>query len=148
MKPKEIIESNKLIAEFMGAKNTPIIGGEVLHPISGHIISYKNEIYQADFNTVEGINNIPPSERKRYFRYFEEDLKYHSSWDWLMPVVENIEGIGADILIGRMFCEIKFRFPLSPEKEFDVRIVSGIKMNAIHGAIIEFIKWYNQNKKK
>ena len=29
-----------------------------------------------------------------YEGYLEEDLEYHSSWDWLMPVVEKIEMLG------------------------------------------------------
>lgn len=30
----------------------------------------------------------------------ENEFKYHSSWDWLMPVVEKIEKEGANIIIG------------------------------------------------
>lgn len=74
------------------------------------------------------------------------DLKFHSSWDWLMPVVEKIDQIGASVIIGRMFCEIKYIDPLNEEKHFDVRIASGVKMNAINGAIVDFITWYNLNK--
>ena len=70
---------------------------------------------------------------------------YHE-WNEIMPVVEKIDMIGASVIIGRMFCEIKYIDPLNQEKTFNVRIVSGVKINAINGAAIEFIEWYNENK--
>lgn len=73
-------------------------------------------------------------------------LKYHNSWDWLMPVVEKIESLGANVLIGRMLCDIKYTNPLNEDEIFEIRIVSGIKINAVNGAVVKFIKWYNENK--
>ena len=64
-----------------------------------------------------------------------------------MPVIDKIDQIGASVLIGRMFCEIKYIDPLNSLKSFDIRIASGVKINAINGAIFEFIKWYNTQKK-
>lgn len=73
-------------------------------------------------------------------------LKFHTSWDWLMPVVEKIESITGGMLIGRMFCDIEYQDPIIREKHFKIRIASGVKMNAIHEAVCEFIEWYNENK--
>ena len=75
-----------------------------------------------------------------------ESLHFDIAWDWLMPVVEEIDRIGASVIIGRMFCEIKYIDPLDDTKHFEIRIASGVKMNAINGAIVEFIQWYNKNK--
>ena len=58
------IESNKLIAEFMGITN--IVSEDDF--LSGE--------YDGDDVTVA------------------EVFKYHESWDWLMPVVEKIESLG------------------------------------------------------
>jgi len=55
-----IIESNKLIAEFMGGENT-------YH--KGHYICHN------------GIATLP------------EDMRFHFSWEWLMPVVDKINGL-------------------------------------------------------
>lgn len=74
------------------------------------------------------------------------ELKFHTSWGWLMPVVEKIESITGGMLIGRMFCEIEYQDPIIREKHFKIRIASGVKMNAIHEAIVQFIEWYNENK--
>ena len=57
MSEKEIIEGNKLIAEFMGIK-----------------------IIQSRYGCNHPLVTCP------YPDY--SNLKYHSSWDWLMPVVE------------------------------------------------------------
>ena len=74
-------------------------------------------------------------------------LKYHCSWDWLMPVVEKIETIASSVIIGRFFCEIKHIDALDSKKTFNIRIASGVKMNAIYEACYQFIQWYNENNK-
>ena len=61
---EEIIEGNKLIAEFMGAVKSKI----------------DNDTRLIRFNN--SINGV--------FAFYPRELKYHSSWDWLMTVVERI----------------------------------------------------------
>jgi 3-keto-L-gulonate-6-phosphate decarboxylase len=58
-----IIESNKLIAEFMGKTVYPVIGDKDYKKWKGQFCDY--EIFQ---------------------------LKYHSSWDSLMPVYKKLKG--------------------------------------------------------
>ena len=69
----------------------------------------------------------------------------YDNWNELMPVVDKIDRFGASVLIGRMFCEIKYIDPLNETKNYEVRIASGVKMNAVHGAVVDFIQWYNEN---
>lgn len=60
-------------------------------------------------------------------------LKYHSSWDWLMPVWFKIQTIGADM--GYVF------------KKFYEAFHAGIDHQSIgkcHHAIYEFIQWLNK----
>jgi hypothetical protein len=71
-----------------------------------------------------------------------EDLLFHSSYDWLMPVVEKIEGFGVSVLIGRFFCEINYTSAYDESVNFEIRYGAGVKLNAIHGALVEFIKFY------
>lgn len=82
--------------------------------------------------------------------FFDTDYNrlknYHSDWSQIMEVVEKIENIGATVIIGRMFCDIKYTNPLDQSKHFEIRIVSGVKINTTNGAVIEFIKWYNEQK--
>lgn len=66
------------------------------------------------------------------------NLKYHSSWDWLMPVVEKCLQRHDAIIDGREIIDTPC-----------VDIIEGLKSVSIsetHQAVIEFIKWYNQNR--
>ena len=60
--------NNELIAEFMGVK--PLhMGGSVEYEIYGILDFIEDGIDEQHF-------------------FLEEELKFHSSWDWLMPVVD------------------------------------------------------------
>ncbi len=52
--------------------------------------------------------------------------KYNQSWDWLMPVVEKISGLHLNDYVTTL--------PLSTD------------IKTAHKAVVEFIKWYNQQK--
>lgn len=79
--------------------------------------------------------------------YSLEELKFHESWDWIMSVIEKIDQMGASVIIGRMFCEIKYIDPFNAEKHFEIRISCGVKINAVNGAALEFINWLNSQNK-
>lgn len=66
---KKILEGNKLIAEFMGAVKSKIDDDE-------RYLRFKE-----------------PQAGTETFAFYPEDLKYHSSWSWLMPVVEKMSTI-------------------------------------------------------
>ena len=66
---------------------------------------------------------------------------YHESYDWLMPVVEKIEGLGIKVTIINNSCKIN-----TFTSEYNSTAISDTKINAIYTAIIEFIKWYNKQK--
>lgn len=97
----ETIENNKLIAEFMGL------------PINHY------GDYNIDKN-IMGFDMIVCS---------PADTKFHSSWDWLMPVVQKC-------------------YKIDDEEGFDnlVDAVSTLDFDAIYQAVVEFIKKYNEEK--
>jgi len=68
-----------------------------------------------------------------------QELKFHSSWDWLMPVVEKIEGeTDATFNIENDNCHIEGPFKLT---------VNGYtKFESVYKAVVEFIKWYNKTE--
>lgn len=101
----EIIEGNKLIAEFMG--------------------------WEAKYHPVETI---------------------HTSWDWLMPVVEKIEQIGYPVKIqGDYYGDngvLKTECTVFGN-DGDYLLTSGaveVKIGAVWQAVVEFINWHNQSK--
>jgi len=105
MKKEEIIQNNKLIAEFDGRVNT------MCH------------------------NNTTAS-----------PYDYEKSWDWLMPIIEKIEGLGFEVLIGRISCNInKILDRENPIASFVCGDISR-KIEIVYDTVIEFINWYNKNK--
>ena len=68
--------------------------------------------------------------------------QYHSSWDWLMPVVEKIQSLGYEVQIRNTDCII---FQLLDTLKYKpiVDISSGNGKDSTYDAVVEFIK--NQN---
>ena len=76
-------------------------------------------------------------------------LHYHDSWDWLMPVVDFIEGLelslgnNFNVTVGSVgYCKISDCFG-------NVEFVEdgGFKIECVYRCILKFINWYNENKK-
>lgn len=116
------LENNKLIAEFMGLRYG-----------RGSVRTYVIE------------NNI---------EVLTKDLKYHVSWGWLMPVVEKIEDIALEdvegshkvhrflVRIEGIECEIT-----EPHTSTAISFYADSEKKAnTFDAVVEFIKWYNENK--
>ena len=92
------IEGNKLIAEFMGGKVEQFVWRKY-EPMG---VSFAEQVHGLQAHLLH-------------------DLEYHTSWDWLMPVVEKIEKID--------------EFPFA-DLSTDI--------NSVWKAVIEFIQHYNQ----
>ena len=107
MTEQEILEGNRLIAEFMGVKIT---------------------------GTKYGCNH--PLVTCAYPNY--SNLKYHSSWDWLIPVIDKI--YSSDYYLD--YC-------LSNLGQFNDDIHINTKfISSTFESVIEYLKWYNKNIKQ
>ena len=114
---KDIIEGNTLIAEFMCCQKFEFV-----------------DDFDRDLSGVRVNDSVYPF----------ESLEYHSSFDWLIPVIEKISK------------EFTVNIHSYPSQGFYTVIKEGnfrrgygeneIAINAIWNAVIEFIKWYNQHK--
>jgi hypothetical protein len=101
-------ENNKLIAEFM-ERETSYDFVDVSKERGDVMLS------KALYLDQEGIDGEVSHYEDRYAitpEVLETPLEYHTSWDWLMPVVEKIEqtvviGAVVDVVIERDFCIIK-----------------------------------------
>jgi hypothetical protein len=102
------LEGNKLIAEFMGGTLVGCANSE-----------YK-EVYQFETDITYFAGKKWPA----------PVLAYHSSWDWLMPVVEMIKNI---------VCNSEFIYRIGND-------LLTIDIDKVFKRVVEFIKWYNQNK--
>jgi hypothetical protein len=123
---KEIIEGNKLIAEF--------IGYQILHKkYQYRSFNSSNESY---FEESEG-DIVCDKNGDEVNLYLDGDplfdlseLPFHSSWDLLMPVVEKCLTIPHE---GNLHMKLN-----------DALLTLNIK--EVWLVVIEFIEWYNKNK--
>jgi len=95
---KTIKDQNKLIAEFMGL---PVMA-----------------------MTRENYNNLSELDKKFCNGKLPENLAYHASWDWLMPVVIKIE----------------------EQNELIGTHILSTNINKTYRAVVKFIKQYNETK--
>jgi len=107
MKTEEIINGNKLIAEFMGG----------VYETKEQPIPY--------FENIEFAGPYPSN----------EDLKYHTSWDWLMPVVRKIvelccDSDNYDLFMSDHYTSILDTIPIAIIED-------------AYKVVVEFIEWYN-----
>jgi hypothetical protein len=130
-----IIESNKLIAEFMRLELEETLHGLKVYAVK---INRNNPLKLNDIET-------------EFF--LVEELKYHLSWDWLMPVVERIELMNKDT----GFMGIFTLYGLGRTKvqcynndtfcyEADM-IDNRYGIQPTYQAVVKFIEWYNKNNK-
>ena len=128
MTKQEIIEGNKLIAEFMGYK------------LDGDIV--RSAPLDADgFDSYDGLVG-----------YKITHAQYDSSWDRLMTVVDKIQKIyetkrefGVIIEITTTHIRISMKsFNYYIDKTSDDWIPFDIKI--LFKVVVEFIKWYNTQK--
>ena len=109
MKTEEIIQNNKLIAEFM---NLDVLYNKYVH----HETALINKVTL---------------------------MKYHSYWDWLMSVIKKVRDLNYN-------SEFESDLTITFESIFDIDYTFSEFMNndteGIYFRVIEFIKWYNENK--
>jgi hypothetical protein len=107
---------NQLIVEFMG----------------GQLIS--EELY----NKIP----IPPNQIiiEKTCRKYLQELEYHTSWDWLMTVVEKIS---KDYSWYQSNDSGEWQVLINIA---DVNIVDNDLFKVTYKAVVEYIKWYNQQK--
>lgn len=115
-------EKNRLIAEFMSVNTNP--NGTFELPQFGTI--RPNGYFQTEFNY--------------------EQLKFHTSWDWLMPVVDKIE----DMRDENNGCLFNVSTIQTWTEIIDCRTSDTIaegdaetKIQSVFDAVVEFIKWHN-----
>jgi len=132
----KIDEGNKLIAEFVGLKirwvDSPGYAGE-----SG---DWDMEIDFPDF--------FDHDEQLAYLyetEIPEENYKFHSSWDWLMGVVEKIKfsTFSDDWVSGNKVVD-EYLFYWDNIKDS----LLAITITNVFNSVVEYIMWYNRNNKQ
>jgi hypothetical protein len=121
MTKEEIIEGNRLIAEFCGAEWVKDDYGDY---------GYKLDSFPV-WNKMQSV----------------EALKYHTSWDWLMPVltaIGDIDEFYAGWKIESCECYIWTDHDIN---NYDETTIKDSTIEAVYLAVISFIKWHNSQSK-
>ena len=121
---KNIIENNKLIAEFMGVFDKILSTGN-MHSWSDAPFYYTTE-----------------DTREKVIKNISRYSKYSKDWNWLMQVVDKIENMGNDVLITSNYVQITYN---EGENFINLELKGNIMLEAVYNACVEFIKWYNKN---
>lgn len=95
------------------------------------------------------------SDMRHYLDNCDCCLRFSSSWEWLMYVVDKIEvglDLGFNVVMKNDECLI-YRYEGSPYEVKITNLYEGDnKFTSTYSAVVEFIKWYNdwanENQKK
>ena len=69
----------------------------------------------------------------------DQEIAYHKSWDWLIPVVKEIrEVLNTELTIDEFSNMRDTKMSISP---YD------LSLKQVYEGVIEFIKWYNNKDK-
>ena len=118
---ENIIENNRLIAEFLGFQLTDL----------------------GWFDSEEVLSNI---ERDNTF----DNLKFHYDWNWLIKIVEKIEGVEDENRCAKYNIKIEQCFVEIIENHTSETIIEvdcNSKIQAVYNACVKFINWYNKQNK-
>ena len=121
---KNIIENNKLIAEFMGVFDKILSTGNI-HSWSDAPFYYTTE-----------------DTREKVIKNISKYSKYSKDWNWLMQVVNKIENMGNDVLITSNYVQITYN---EGENFINLELKGNIMLEAVYSNCVEFIKWHNKN---
>jgi hypothetical protein len=72
-----------------------------------------------------------------------ETMKFSYDWNWLVQVVDKIESLGYMVVIQGTLCNI------ATNKYFKGIIIKNLdtKIESVYNACVDFVKWYNEEKK-
>ena len=122
------MSNNKLIAEFMGypPMTDAVDDRTIAYDVGGSIMNINNTHNENDDNV-----------------FHPDDMKFHISWDWLIPVIEKIECTHDDK--GDCFNVMMEAFECTISGLGLTLCLNGhTKMDATYKAVVEFIKEYNK----
>ena len=140
----EVIEGNKLIAEFMRAAYWKAYNSKANYSYWATHFSNKDECQQAidkQFKHPALQYESYEREQKAIMPKLFWDGEYHSSWDCLMPVVKKILEMSRNKsleLNGKfIYGEVMKRYtPIGNE-------CWNVNLENVHYSVVQFIKWYN-----
>lgn len=137
MTEEEIIQGNKLIAEFMGFKRYyPNMTGEselskhYYYPKMDRIFDESMYITDMSKTCAEGVYKCIDITQSRHIK----EYRFHSSWNWLIPVYSKLMQTISPVDLEEIY-DMQNSFE---EAVWHDRVDWGF------GAVVEFLNFYNQ----
>lgn len=78
--------------------------------------------------------------------YALEEFQYHTSWGWLMPVVEKIESLGYTFEKNYQSIDKDWQSLIVKGNDILYQEFNNDSLKSSYYVVVEFIKWYNENK--
>jgi hypothetical protein len=113
---KTIEEKNQMIAEFMGLVESSIDG----------------QFYTEKSSEGFGVGELV-------------SLKYHTSWDWLMLVVDKIELLGYSVEKNFQRIDNDWQTLITKGNDILFQDFAEKSIDAMYCTLVSFIEWYNKN---
>lgn len=136
-----ILESNKMIADFIGLRSI----NKCIRDVNGRYYDYyansKLRCIKEQEIQIESENGYGLVEQDFLFI---EDLKFHIDWNWLMEVIEKIECMGYCVDIIQYHSKDKQFCGIGKYDKIGTKSIEKTKIEAVYNACEKFIKWYNQ----
>jgi len=149
MTQDEILKGNKLIAEFMGHKmenNVHFLeNGKYVKRDAYYIPEHEYLCEDTPF----GLSSS----------HTPQTMKYHNSWDWLMPVIIKIEDTPMNLKSVTEYCKVYISRHNDINEPFyycnifvneDTQFNGESKISKIESvleSVVKFIEWYNTSTK-
>ena len=136
---KNIVENNKLLAEFLEFEKVKFLNGCYTFIIP-------------DYLSHGEYKNLTLEDNKEVVAWDVENLIFHKDWNWLMKVVEKIHSMQSyGVLINPNGTYIqdeddKIICMTFKNEEVNGEIISSSNIEATFNCCAEFVKWYNEQK--
>lgn len=73
-------------------------------------------------------------------------MKYHTSWEWLMSAWKHINSISGSRFILTIRPDFCYILDTNTDKEIVYNEHGATELELVYETVIQFIKWYNENK--
>jgi hypothetical protein len=123
------IENNKLIAEFMGC---------IIKDENGNLPTESSQHKLFVEEEWDKLNVCSP--------YSPNGVEYHTSWEWLIPVVEKIESLNVVCFEKNLQEEGDYQCLFTKGNDIFICHYADTSKEATYKAVVEFIKWYNETR--
>lgn len=140
MTQEEILECNKRCAEFLGADVQNVLRRIYIDKMEDTEMIFHNHSVDLNYYEWDGKKNI------HYIPF--EYLQFHSDWNWIMEVLDEIAKLDYGWKVTSKYVNI-YSHSGDPRGEFDckhqINCPKDVKLDTIR-TINQFLIWYNEQR--